>query len=314
MTPDLYQTAITDGACVDLSDRAKWRLSGADRVRYLNGQVTNDVRTASATGTLYACVTNVKGRIEGDLFIHAAADHLILDAEPALREPLGLRLEKYIIADDAELTDISDEWLLWHVFGNVAPGAWQMETEAAGGQVVASQRFGVPGIDLWLPADSAQAGPLSALLHASHALLSPADAEELRILRQIPRYPNELNADAFPPEAGLEDRGMSFTKGCYIGQEILSRIKTTGKMPRALIAWEARAEGGAVAPGDRLFDPADQKAVGSVTSVARHPLRGVLTGLAFVKQGSAGPDSVLLVGDDVPRIDTSVSTLSLVHP
>ena len=188
-----------------------------------------------------------------------------------------------------------------------------METEAAGGHVVDSVRFGAPGIDLWLPADSPQAKPLSALIHTSHALLSSADAEEFRILRQIPRYPHELGAEVFPPEAGLERRGMSFTKGCYIGQEILSRIKTTGKMPRALIAWEARSPEMTVAVGDSLFEAADQKPVGSVTSVARHPLRGVLTGLAFVKQGVAAQDSVLLVGGDVPRIETSVTILSLVH-
>ena len=119
MDAELYQSLLAKGGCVDLSARAKWRLSGADRVRYLNGQVTNDVRTARADEALYACVTNVKGRIEGDVFIHAEGDSLILDAPEALRESLGMRLEKYIIADDAVLEDITDEWRLWHVIGEM---------------------------------------------------------------------------------------------------------------------------------------------------------------------------------------------------
>lgn len=300
MNSDLYQKVLNEGACVDLSTRAKWRLSGADRVRYLNGQVTNDVRRVSETEALYACVTNLKGKIEGDVFIHASAggESLLLDAEPALRDHLGARLEKYIIADDAELADVTEEFCLWHVFGSpdLEPG-------------VRAARFGVSGMDYWLPADAAFTPPLP--------VLTAAEAEDFRILLGIPRYPNELNSDVFPPEAGLEARGMSFTKGCYIGQEILSRIKTTGKMPRVMVGWEAQAPDTAVAAGEGLFmvdESGAAKAVGVITSVARHPSRGVLTGLALVRQGAAAPDSVLLVGSDVPRIAASIKTLSLVHP
>src|SRR4051812_19684530 len=101
MTADTFERTGLQGAGVDLSRRAKWRLSGADAVRYLNGQVTNDVRRATAEASVYACVTNAKGRIEGDVQIHAATDgSLLLDAEPDLREALGLRLEKYVVADD----------------------------------------------------------------------------------------------------------------------------------------------------------------------------------------------------------------------
>lgn len=117
MNADLYQTTLTTGAWVDLSSRAKWRLTGADRVRYLNGQVTNDVRNARADTALHACVTNVKGRIEGDIYLHAEGENLVFDAPADLRETLGIRLERYIIADDAVLEDITDDWQLWHHIG-----------------------------------------------------------------------------------------------------------------------------------------------------------------------------------------------------
>lgn len=279
MTPELFQQIEANGGVVDLSSRAKFRLSGGDRVRYLNGQVTNDVRTAKPDHTLYACVTDLKGRIVGDVHVHSGNEALILDAEPDLREVLGPRLERYIIADDAELTDISDEWQVWHFFGPAAT----TENEAflpylkAGGILVKSTRLGTEGIDLWLPATSQSSPP-------PELAISAKDFETLRILRGVPRYPNELNADTFPPEAGLDSTAMSYTKGCYIGQEILSRTRTTGKMPRTLVRWTSTSS---VEPGDPI--QVESKAVGTVTSVALHPITQQFVGIAYIKQGTTGP-------------------------
>lgn len=274
MTAEQFQDITTHGAAVNLSSRAKFCLTGADRVRYLNGQVTNDVRRAKADETLYACVTDVKGRIAGDVFIHATDDALLLDAEPGLRESLGLRLERYIVADDAELTDVSDEWQLWHVFG----------TAKADG--LRSIRFGVGGVDVWLPAGAAFAPEC--------CVLSDEDFETWRILQKVPRWPNELNAETFPPEAGIQERAMDFAKGCYIGQEVLSRIKTTGKMPRELIAFESDAT---VQAGDEIWH---EKAVGKVTSVTQHPVTGLKVGLGMVKQGTSS-NSLTIAGTLLKR-------------
>ena len=271
MTVELYQTTLAQGAWVNLSSRAKWRLSGADRVRYLNGQVTNDVRTARSSAALYACVTNLKGKIEADIFIHADPDgeSLLLDADASLRESLGMRLERYIIADDALLEDVTDEWQIWH---RIAPSEAADEAAPPEGHSLTNEaRFHLPGWDLWLPA----ASPAPTM-----ARLSDGEAETLRILQQVPAFPQELNADTFPQEAGLETHAMSFTKGCYIGQEILSRIKTTGKMPRQLIAWSSDSP----IPAGELLTNDEGKEIGLVTSVAQDPLSMSFVGLAFVKQ------------------------------
>jgi folate-binding protein YgfZ len=274
MTPELFHQVEAHGGIVDLSSRATFRLTGNDRVRYLNGQVTNDVRTANAERTLYACVTDLKGKIVADIHVHAGTDCLLLDAEPDLREILGPRLERYIIADDAELTDITDECQLWHGFGEACEqGAGSTEHGAI---AVKSNRLGITGLDLWLPSSSSKP-------QASSPILSAADFETYRILRGIPRYPNELNAGTFPPEAGLDASAMSYTKGCYIGQEILSRIRTTGKMPRTLIRWTADGE---VKQGDEVL--LGDKVVGTITSVATHPITLLTTGLAYVRQGTSG--------------------------
>lgn len=294
MDSDLYQSVLRQGAWVDLSDRAKWRLSGADRVRYLNGQVTNDVRLAGPDAALHACVTNAKGRMEGDVFIHAEADSLWIDAPGGLREPLGVRLERYIIADDAVLEDVSDDWRLWHRIGGDHPAPER------GIRCVQADRFGLPGWDCWLPAGAISHG----LRPAPFPVLNPPEVDVFRILQHVPSWPAEINADAFPQEAGLEKSCMSYTKGCYIGQEVLSRIKTTGRMPRELASWEQVGGAEDVTAGRPLL--LDGREVGRVTSCALHPVTGRWTGLASLRQGAATLDSVLRLGDALPSVDSQI--------
>ncbi len=298
MTAELLQKIEAHGAIIDLSTRAKWQLSGGDRVRYLNGQVTNDVRRSSPSEALYACVTDVKGRIVGDIHIHTHDDALIFDAEPELRDILGPRLERYIIADDAELQDISDDWQLWHVCGAEALAALAEMPLPEGTRSIANTRLAIPGIDVWSPANAA--------LPSSISQLPLADFDALRILRAIPRYPAELGPDTFPPEAGLEARAMSFTKGCYIGQEVLSRIKTTGKMPRVLVRWQSTAQ---VQAGDEWFSEGADARIGHATSATFQPVLQRWVGLGFVKQASARFDSELLVRNAQPRIGPIVEIL-----
>lgn len=300
MDSALYHQLLTSGGAVNLSARSKWRLTGADRVRYLNGQVTNDVRTARSDAALHACVTNVKGKIEGDVFIHVTGESLVLDAPEALRESLGMRLEKYLIADDALLEDITDEWQLWHFIGGL-PSAVARPTDA---RLIQAQRFGLAGTDVWLPVSSKLDG-------ISGPCLNSEEAEALRILQRIPAYPQELNSDTFPQEAALEKTAMSFSKGCYIGQEILSRIKTTGKMPRELVAWKAESGAGGMAAGADLW--LEGKKIGQITSLTLDPDSGLPVGLGFVRQGAVVVDSVLLVGSEVSSISASVKISALLN-
>jgi len=268
MSPEFLLQITAHGAAVNLSSRAKFRFTGTDRVRYLNGQVTNDVRRAGSKETLHACVTDAKGRISGDVFIHATPDALLVDAELGLRETLSQRLERYIVADDVVMMDVTDEWQLWHVFNGD-------ESSQDPSWVLKSCRYGRDGFDMWLPA--ADAAPDL----GSIPILSNEEAETWRILQRVPRWPNELNADTFPPEAGLMERAMDFNKGCYIGQEILSRMKTTGKMPREMIAFESDTE---LKPGDPILT---DKPVGTVTSFTLNPLTKSGVGLGMVRQASA---------------------------
>src|ERR1700693_3382710 len=143
MNLDVYRRILAgESLTASLSPRASWRLTGTDALRYLNGQVTNDVARLADGEACYAAVCTAKGRMEGDVSIALHAGEFYLDADPALREGLGARLEKYLIADDAVLEDVSDLWSLRPVFGATPPPA----PEA--GFVIAYARFGLPGPDV----------------------------------------------------------------------------------------------------------------------------------------------------------------------
>ena len=308
MTAETYQQIEKLGGVVDLSDRAKFVLTGADRVRYLNGQVTNDVRKASSKEALHACVTNLKGKIESDIYIHSVTEDdgaLVIDAPEDQRESLTMRLEKYIIADDVTLGDVTGEWSLFHVFGKAteSPEAQTYAQFPSGRcRMLRNTRFGSPGFDIWWKgADLAMGGLSGVVLWAS-------DAENWRICHGIPSWPNEVNSSAFPQEAGLESEVMDFSKGCYIGQEILSRIKMTGKMPRRLVSWRqggTSARDVVVEPGAPVFirsENGEMKETGQVTSSCLHPVLDRWVGLAYVRQGVESMHSLLLANEEPPRI------------
>src|SRR5438477_1038791 len=127
----------------DLSARVKLRVSGADRLRFLNGQLTNDVRKAKETNAVEACVLNAKGKMEAHLFVHAQGDSFLLDADAALQSTLQTRLERYIIADDVTSEDLSARLSIFHVIGEAVP---KLSGDA---HFVSVNRFGLGGHDVW---------------------------------------------------------------------------------------------------------------------------------------------------------------------
>src|SRR5258708_15618461 len=130
----------------DLSKRLKLRVTGGDRVRFLNGQVTNDVRKANASLSMPACVLNAKGKIEALIFVSAGAEHLFIDADDDQCATLAQRLERYVIADDVTIEDVTEKFALFHVTGETAP-TLPNETNWR-----RAKRFGAIGWDLFTAA------------------------------------------------------------------------------------------------------------------------------------------------------------------
>lgn len=268
----------------DLSARAKLRLTGSDRVRFLNGQVTNDVRKANANLSMPACVLNAKGKTDALVFISAGPAELLIDAEAEQHETLVQRLDRYIIADDVTVEDVSGEFSLFHVTGESAPA---LPNDAHWRR---AKRFGFVGWDLVAPA--AEHDSILQLLSAHEPLLDAEAAERLRIEQGIPRWGLELTDQIIPVEANLADDAIDYAKGCYIGQEVISRMKMSGQMSKRLRGLVS-LDGSPLARATRLTSPEDAKDVGWMTSATRSDRLGKEIALGYVKRGFNQPGTKL---------------------
>jgi tRNA-modifying protein YgfZ len=265
---------------LDLSACAKLRVTGADRFRFLNGQITNDLRKASETVAVEACVLNAKGKFNAHIFIAALGESFLIDAEPELRETLRARLERYVIADDVQTEDVTDEFSLFHVMTEQSP-------KVDYGRIVSARRFAGQGWDLW--SDSVRHDAVRHELASGYGFVDSAAADVMRIEQGLPRWGRELTEEIIPIEANLEQRTVDYQKGCYIGQEVISRIKMSGQTNKRLCGLIS-LNNAPLQPGMKLVAPsASGKEVGWITSATRSHRIGKEIALCYVKRGFNNP-------------------------
>jgi folate-binding protein YgfZ len=270
------------GAFFDLSPRVKLRITGADALRFLNGQISNDLRKATADFAIQASVLSAKGKMNANVFISSEADSFVLDADPEVQEELPARIERYIIADDVQIEDVTDRFGILHVTGETPSVSSQPS------RLVQADRFGCPGWDIWL--ERAELERVRRELSATLSFCDEECAEVFRIERGIPRWGRELTDQIIPTEANIETTSIDYSKGCYIGQEVISRIKMSGQTNKRLCGLVS-VSGTALRPGLRLTpDDGGGPDVGWITSAVRSPRLGKEIALGYVKRGftSAG--------------------------
>jgi len=288
-------------AFFDLSARTKLRVTGADRIRFLNGQTTNDVRKAGAEATQESCVLNAKGHFDAHVFLSATPNDIWIDADQELRELLQTRLERYVIADDVKIEDVTDQSALFHVLAASEPKISDAKFDFR------SRRLGIDGWDLWVEAARAEA--MKRALAADYRAMDESEWEVLRIENGIPRWGCELTREIIPPEANLAARAIDYEKGCYIGQEVISRMKMSGQTRQRLCGVTSEK---ALAPGKELH--AETKMVGHVTSAVFSERLNAHIALAIIKRGytETGTSLITLV-DDRP-INVKVVALPFSEP
>jgi tRNA-modifying protein YgfZ len=270
------------GAFFDLSPRVKLRITGADAPRFLNGQISNDLRKATADFAIQASVLSAKGKMNANVFISTEADSFVLDADPEVHEELPVRIERYIIADDVQIEDVTDRFGILHVTGEPTP------VSSSASRVVRAERFGCSGWDIWL--ERAELERVRRELSATLSFCDEECAEVFRIERGIPRWGRELTDQIIPTEANLEAASIDYSKGCYIGQEVISRIKMSGQTNKRLCGLVS-VSGTPLRPGLRLApEDGGGQDVGWITSAARSSRLGKEIALGYVKRGfnSAG--------------------------
>lgn len=256
----------------DLSLRAKIRVTGNDRLRFLNGQFTNDVRKATESAAIEACILSAKGKMNAHVFTSAGPDSFFVDADPELRESLPARLERYVIADDVQIDNAAEQLSIFHILAPTPP-------EIAGGsRVISARRFVESGWDVWI--DSARHDSVFQELSSRFRFFDDAATETFRIEQGIPRWGRELTEEIIPIEANLEHRTVDYEKGCYIGQEVISRIKMSGQTNKRLCGLLS-VNGAPLSTGMRLAQ--GEKETGWITSATRSAGREIALG--YVKRG-----------------------------
>jgi len=272
----------------DLSARVKLRVSGADAYRFLNGQITNNLAKATATTAIQASILNAKGKLAAHVFVSKAnGAAFFLDADPELRDELAARLDRYIIADDVQVEDVTEEFSMFHIL------AGPPTTAAKATRVVTANRYGAVGSDLWIGRDEADKSRLA----ADFAVCDEACSEVLRIERGIPRWGRELTPEIIPVEANLEESSIDYAKGCYIGQEVVSRMKMSGQRNKSLCGLISLS-GAALRPDTRLTVESDPtKDAGWITSTIRSERLGKEIGLGYVKRGYNAAGTHLQAGN-----------------
>jgi folate-binding protein YgfZ len=283
-------------ASFNLSARAKLRVTGADRIRFLNGQTTNDLRSARAETTQESCVLNAKGHLDAHLFLFATPNDIWIDADQELRQQLRLRLERYVIADDVVIEEVTDQFALFHVLAKSEPKLFGAKF------CPRSSRLGTDGWDIWV--ESAGAEKMRGVLVADYQAMVESEWEVLRIENGIPRWGRELTPEIIPPEANLAARAIDYEKGCYIGQEVISRMKMSGQSRQRLCGLTSET---VLVPGMELR--AETKMVGRVTSAVFSKRMNAHIALAMIKRGYTEPSTSLIALAD--GAETAVEVVAL---
>lgn len=303
-----YEALRARAAWIDVSARGKIRVTGEDRARLLHAMSTNDVKGLGLGDGLYAFFLNDKGRILCDAYIYNPGKFLLLDTEPETGQKLRDHLDRYIIADDAELSDDTDRWAAIDLAGpNATACAEQLGLpipegkygirEWAGGFAARVVSTGNDGIRVLLPVEKKE----EFIARVCALLIPGAGAEEARTVRLengVPRYGEEIG-ERYLVQETRATHAVHLNKGCYLGQEIVERVRSRGQVHRLLMP--VRIPGARPPqPGTKLTT--EGKPLAEIASAAYSPALGEIVALAYVRAEAAEAKPELVVeGTEPPQ-------------
>lgn len=314
LSDEIYQAARRRAARIDRGERGRIVVSGADRASYLQGMLTNDIVALKAGEGCYAAYLTPQGRMIADVFVYELGDVMLLTVpRPQTPGVIG-KLDQFVFSEDVRLGDASDAFVTTAVVG---PEAARIVGAAAGigekdlvalpehgnrrglvdGQAAIVTRItdtGEPGYDVHV--EAAAAGRLrEALDEVGVPPVDPQTADALRIEAGVPVFNRDMDEETIPLEAGIEARSISFTKGCYVGQEVIIRVlhRGHGRVARKLVGLLL---GGELVPAAGSVVAVDGKDIGQVTSSAISGALRKPIALAYLQRDFLAPGTVVSVG------------------
>jgi folate-binding protein YgfZ len=303
-----YAALRESAAWVDASGRGTLRVTGEDRARLLHALCTNHVQALTPGGGCYAFFLTAQGRIFADATLLCREDDFLLDTEPELAARLAAHIDKYIIADDAVVEDVTANWCCFAVEGPQAsrvlaslgaaiPAEENSHLGWKGGLVARISLTGAGGFLLRAPAEQRES--IAASLSGQGAVaVTEEDFRIRRIENGRPRYGEDISERYLAQETG-QLQALHFSKGCYLGQEIVERVRSRAQIHRVLAPLEI-ATGIPPAPGTKL--QRDGHDAAEITSSAFSPDLGKAVALAYVRVEAAAPGSELMLGPAVARV------------
>ncbi len=309
-----YKSVREGVGIIDLSSRGKLRLSGKDHIKFLQGMLSNDVVKLEEKKGMYATILNVKGRLISDMRVYRESESVLIDLEPVLNQKVLELLTKFRLSYKANIDDISQNTGLISIQGPQAikllellieekpPQMEQYEfiqKEALGHllTIVSVNRTGEEGFDLYVSNDGLKDLWDALLMEREGLNVSPIGYNALNMLRieaGIPIYGVDMDESNIPIEAGLWD-ALDFEKGCYVGQEVVARIKWRGHVNWHLVGFESEGE---VAPkvGDEIF--LDERKIGRITSSTLSPTFNKPLSLGYIRREHKDPGTKVLLNTD----------------
>lgn len=304
---DEYRELSERVAWLDRGWRGRLELTGADRHRLLAGLTSCDVQGLETHHGVYGFFTGPQGKILADVWVLALEDRLWLELPAGTTTAIAEQINKYIIVDQVEVRPLTD----WLPISLVGPGAREVlapwttlpsENESALSHLpveilgtpvhcVCHRLAGLSAVTLWIPASSALAFMDELLAQTGLPAAGWRALEAHRIAAGIPAFGHDFTSEHFPQESGREAEGVSYTKGCYLGQEIVARIHYRGGVNRAMC--RLRFEGGV--PDSGAILSSDGHEVGSVGSAVVLPGTGEVLGLGVIRRQGASPGTQLEV-------------------
>jgi folate-binding protein YgfZ len=308
-----YEALRNAAAWLDLSARAKIKASGEDRARLLHAMTTNHVQQLTPGTGCYAYFLSAQGRILADVNLLCRPDHFLLDTEPETREKLFRHLDSFIIADDVTLEDITASLATIAVEGPSSAAVLDKldapapvhdfdNAEWGNGLVVRTSYTGGPGFHIIAPVEERD----TLIGRLESAGVVNAEPEAFRIVRienGRPRYGEDISERYLSQEAN-QPRALHFNKGCYLGQEIVERVRSRGQVHRVLVPMQIdTAE--PPQPGTKLLS--GESPAGEITSAAFSPSLGKVVALAYVRVEHDKPGGELSVAGKTATVVTPAS-------
>ncbi|MCC6537067.1 MAG: folate-binding protein YgfZ [Bryobacterales bacterium] len=289
MQTDAYLALRESAAVFDLTGRGHLRVTGEDRARLLHAMTTNQVQGLAAGSACYAFFLNSQGKVLSDVNVIATESSLLLDLEADRAQPMFEHLDRYIIADDAEVTNITDHVSVIALEGPQSPAVMERMGIDAPAEfkwvdwrtwvVAGLSATGERGFRFFVPRAEGE-GVLNWIAGAGATVAGVDEWNVVRLERGVPRYGVDISEREIPHETRLVDHAISFTKGCYLGQEIVERVRSRGRPNRLLTNLLVL---GRVAPPAHARLTVEGQEVGEITSAAYSPAVGAVVALGYLR-------------------------------